>query len=328
MADAERSQSERTVVGASVPLEQDRRVWPFVVLLILALGGGAYTLLRNVHDGAPPAFLKAPASERLGPSLRDDGVFRLAGAGSALPLVRALVDGFVADHPQAKIRVHENVGSTAGLRALLDGAIDVGLVERPLSPQEQATGVRVVPYALDAVVFATHPSVPVDGLSHEEIAEIYSGKRARWSDGEPVVVFQRPRDDSAQQVAEELVEGFATADGQAREEVLWHVFFNADTLTRMLTHAPGGIALMDLGTGLAEVVPLKFLTLDGIAPTEETVLDGSYPLRLQLSMVLSHRSARGIEAQFLRFVFSERGEKIIRDNGYFPMPLDGLGGGR
>jgi phosphate transport system substrate-binding protein len=322
MAEADRPSPAGNVIGASVVLGRDRRVWVLVGLLILALLGGSYGLFRSLHSGAPPAHLLVPEGEHLGPRVREDGVFRLAGAGSALPLARALVDGFVADHPGAKIRVHESVGSTAGLRALLDGAVDMGLAERPLSDEERATGVRVVPYALDAVVFATHPSVPVDGLSHEEIAAIYGGRRARWPDGEQVVVFQRPRDDPSQQVAEEQVVGFAEADRKARNAVLWHVFFNTDTLSRMLAHAPGAIALMDLGSGLAENFPLKFLTLDGVAPGEVTVLDGSYPLRLELSMVLRNRSARGLEAQFLRFVFSEKGETIIRDNGYFPIPSE------
>ena len=39
-------------------------------------------------------------------------------------------------------------------------------------------------------------------------------------------------------------------------------------------------------------------------------------------MVLRTRSARGIEAQFLRFVFSEKGEQIIREQGYFPIPVE------
>lgn len=324
MAAPERPQPPGAAVGESVVLERDNRVWVLAALLMVALIGASYALLRNVQSSVAPAFLTAPDPEQFGPQVRDDGVLRLAGADSALPIARALVDAFEAEHPDAKVRVHESVGSTAGLRALLDGAVDIGLVARELSPDERATGVRVVPYALDAVVFATHPSVPVDGLSHREIADIYAGRRARWPDGNQVVVFQRPRDDPSQAVAEAKVEGFAAADDRARELVLWHVFFNTDTLARMLAHAPGGIALMDLGSALAESLPLKFLTLNGVAPTELSVRNGTYPLRLELTMVLRTRASRGVEAQFLRFVFSERGQVIIRDNGYFPIPVEAL----
>lgn len=315
------SSDSRTLLGGSVALGRDRRLWALAALLIVALVGGSYGLLRNLDHSVVPPFVSGEAGERVGPILRVDGVLRMAGAGSALPLARALVTGFVVKHPEAKIRVHESVGSTAGLRALQDGAVDLGLVSRSLRADELASGVRVVPYALDAVVFAANPSVPVDGVSYEEIVAIYAGKRLRWSDGSRVVVFQRPSNDASHIVAGKVVAGFAAADAQARRNVLWNVLFNTDSLQRMLVQAPGAVGLMDLGAAVSEGLPLKILTLEGVTPDETTVRDGSYPLRLELSFVSRTRSARGVETEFLRFVFSERGEQIIRDNGYIPLPL-------
>lgn len=301
-------------------------VWFMLVMLIFALGGGSLWLLRTLERGPQPPDFEAmgPGGRALPVAERQDGVLRLAGAGPNLPLTRALVDAYVATHPEARIHVHESIGSTGGVEALIDGNIDIALVSRPLTQSERDLGVLVLPYAMDAVVFAAHPSVPVDGITSSEAVELFAGRRATWSDGSRVVVLQRERDEPKHAVAGEAIPGFREADDSARRNDLWHVMFSDDSIQQTLINAPGSLALLDLGAAVSQRLPIKVLSLDGIRPDEASVVNGRYPLHVELSFVLRTRATRGQIAQFLRFVYSPEGEAVIQRSGYIPMASEGL----
>ena len=299
------------------------RVWLSLLLLISALGGGSLWLLRTLERGpTPPQFeagAVAPAPQR-----REDGVLRLAGAGPNLPLTHALVDAYVRAHPRARIHVHESIGSTGGIEALGDGNIDIALISRALTPAEVTRGLLVLPYAMDAVVFAANPSVPVDGITSSEAVALFAGLRATWGDGSRVVVLQRERGEPKHTVAGDAIRGFRVADDTARRNSLWHVLFSDDAMQQTLASAPGSIALLDLGAAVSRKLPIKVLSLDGIRPDEASVVSGVYPLHVELSFVVRTRATRGQIAEFMRFVYSPQGEAVIDENGYIPMATEGL----
>ncbi len=300
------------------------RVWLVLLVLIAGLGAGSLFLLQTMERSPQPPHLdgrSVPPRARAG----EDGVLRLAGAGPNLPLTRALVDAYVREHPEARIHVHESIGSSGGLQALVDGNIDIALVSRPLTKSERDLGVLVLPYATDAVVFAAHPSVPVDGLSSADAVELFAGARPSWPDGSRVVVLQREREDPKHVVAGEAIEGFRAADDTARRESLWHVMFSDDSIAQTLVNAPGSLALLNLGAAVSQRLPIKVLSLDGVHPDEASVVDGRYPLHVDLAFVLRTRSQRGQVAEFLRFVYSPEGEAVIQASGYIPMASEGLG---
>jgi len=307
----------RTALGAESEAHSLRtRSWVAVSILIVALGLAALATVRVLERGPQPPDTRLDAAAVLPPAPRSDGVIRLAGTGSALPIARRLADAYVSTHPEVKIHVHESIGSTGGVRALIDGAIDVALISRPLTRDEAAAGLRSSPYALDAVVFAGHPSVPVAGISSVEAVEIFAGRQPNWPDGSRVVVLQRERGDGGHEVAREAIVGFAAADDAGRRAGLWHVLFSDESIQQTLINAPGSIALMDLGTAVAQSLPLKVLALDGVQPDDDTVKDGSYPLVIELAFVVRTRSALGPVQDFLGFVYSDEGARIIDDSGY------------
>lgn len=301
------------------------RSWVAVTVLIAGLGLAALATVRVLERGPQPPALDFDGAELPAPEPRRDGVIRLAGTGSALPIARRLTDAYVSTHPEVKLHVHESIGSTGGLRALQDGVIDVALVSRPLTEAERQAGLRSIPYALDAVVFAGHPSVPVDGISSRQAVEIFAGRQPTWPDGSRVVVLQRERGDGGHEVAREAIPGFAAADDAGRRAGLWHVLFSDESIQQTLINAPGSIALMDLGTAVSQALPLKILALDGIQPDDDSVKRGIYPLHIELSFVVRTQSTHGPVQEFLRFVFSEQGAQIIDENGYITVEPEAEG---
>jgi phosphate transport system substrate-binding protein len=290
------------------------RIWIVAAAVIAVVGLGSVFAMRALAGGPEPAFLGSDAVARPERPAEDD-VLRIAGDGSALPLARALTAAYLVRHPQARVRVHQSIGSDGGIRATVDAAIDVGLSARPLSSDERAAGLVEAPLALDAVVFASHPSVPVSGVTASEVLDLYAGRRLTWNDGTRVQVVQRESSARHHAVVEQAIRGFSAVNEASDRMGRWRVVFDERTMQRTLVSAPGSIGLLDLGSAVSQSLPLNVLALDGIEPTEDAVREGRYPLHLSLSLVRRSDDVRA--GEFVAFAMSAEGVRIARENGYF-----------
>lgn len=241
-----------------------------------------------------------------------------AGSGSNLPLTRLLADAFARVRPEISIDVPASIGSTGAIRAAADGAIAVGLISRPLKDQEKGSGLTVLPYARTAVVIGVHPAVPDDGISFEDLVQIYKGTKSRWKDGREIIVLTREAGDSSIEVLERDIPGFKQAYAESRSVKRWATLLTDQEMNRVLARTPYAIGLSDMGAITSERLPIKVLRIDGVLPTPENVLSGRYPLVKSLAFAfLKDKLPAGAKA-FLDFVRSKDGEKILRANGYLP----------
>ena len=248
---------------------------------------------------------------------------RLAGSGSNLPLTRRLAEAFMGQPEGCPVVVHRSIGSRGGVQAVQDRRIHLGLVSRGLHPKEQTGSLKVVPYARVAVVVAAHPTVPESGLSREELVSLYAGRKTRWSDGSEVVVLQRERGDSSHLAVGEAIPEFHETDEQARREGRFRVLFSDRAMGNHLVSTRGAVGLYDLGAVVSRRLPLKVLRVDGVKPSKESPHTGlkNYPFWKTLSFV-SQGSPFGAALRFVRFVRSPEGRRILRGNGYLPVPLN------
>ena len=287
--------------------------------LLLVVGG--WLVLRWVESGPKPPYLdpaRAPVADPR-PAPRPSSLLRLAGSGSNLPLTRALADAFLAKRPWLRIRVHESIGSTGGIRAVHDGALEIGLSSRPLKPEEQELGLVSIPYARVAVVLAANPTVPLRSVDREQLVALYSGSEQFWSDGSAVVVYQREPGDSGHLAARAAVPGFAEIDEQALADRRWSVLFHDRAMQEALVSTPGAVGLFDQGLAVIQDLPLLLLEFDGIRASEDNVRTGRYPITKDLAFVLPADDHDPLAHEFIAFVFSAEGQKVIRESGYVPL---------
>ena len=113
--------------------------------------------------------------EALGESLT------IAGTGDSQELLRALAEKFEENHPQVDVIVPDSVGSSGGIREVLDGKSQLARIARPLTEKEISLDFHEVVFARSPVVFVVHPSVTaVDNLSYAQVIAIYSGEIQNW----------------------------------------------------------------------------------------------------------------------------------------------------
>ncbi len=295
-------------------------LWLVVSLSMLGLVGAAAAVVVSDTDQPLPPFLDpahASASARAtAPARHADGL-RLAGSGSNLPITRALSAAFPRDETHQPV-VHASIGSGGGLRALLDGVIDIALVSRPLREGEREQGLVATPYARVPVAVAVHASVPDAGLNMAELVNIYEGMHDTWADGGRIVVLQRERGDSSHAAVAERLPGFAEANDQAYRDSRWRVLYRDESMREALADTRGSIGLFGQGA-IPGGLPVRALHIDGVRPSPATIADGTYPFAKDLAFV-TRGPPQGEAAAFIAFARSAAGRRIIETSGGLPMP--------
>lgn len=282
----------------------------------MGLGGLAYAVAASAEAGSAPSF---PVLERASVRSDSEGAVHIAGSGSNLPITRALVAAYEATHPSARFVLHESIGSTGGVRAVRDGAIDVGLVSRALRPGERDTSLRVVPYARVPVVFVTRAdasdgAVP-RGLSRDDVLAIFEGRQTRWASGTPIILFLRERGDSGQEAVASALRGFADASAMATTSGRHRVLYHDADLARAVASVGGGLGVSDLAR--ARESGLRALELDGVVPGPDTLRSGGYPFAKELAFVI-RPPVSALATDFIEFAHSAPAREIIERYGALP----------
>jgi phosphate transport system substrate-binding protein len=227
----------------------------------------------------------------------------VAGSGACLALARELASRFDASHPGSRTAIPGSIGTGGAVRAVRDGAVDVGLASRLLSASERSLGIREHPITRTALVIVAHPGVPAKNLDVADLADLYSGRRTEWSDGTRVVPLLREPGDSGEHL---LVSTFPELEGafeEARRKDRGLICYTDQEMRDALLEIPGAVGFLDLGTIRLERLALKPMALNGVDPGRDTVVSGRYPLVRTLSF-LTNGPPIGTAREFIEFARS------------------------
>lgn len=144
-------------------------------------------------------------------------VITISGTGAGMGGFAIVAAAFEKRHPDVTVRVLPSIGSTGGIRALIDGKLDVACLSRPLKEEEKKRADLVEEvYARTAFVFATRPENAAPGWKLSEIEEIHAGRRTTWPDGSPLRLVLRPQSDTFSVYLQTLTPGMKAALDAAR----------------------------------------------------------------------------------------------------------------
>jgi phosphate transport system substrate-binding protein len=253
-----------------------------------------------------------------------DETLRASGTGSALGAIRRLASAFAAASPGDRLTVLPSVGSSGAVKAVAQGALDVGLLGRDPGPQEKARlGIAAIPYARTPFVFVVGPRSGVSGIAAEDAARIYRGELTAWPSGERVRLILRPRTDVDTEVVRAISREMAEAldVAFAREGMLMAA--TNQECDEMAAVTPGAFAPSTLTEIVADGLPLAPLSWNGVAPTVENLASGAYPLEKRLYLAF-RSSPRPAVRRFVRFLASPQARKILTEAGNLPLPLPAI----
>ncbi len=238
---------------------------------------------------------------------------RMGGTGSATVLMKRLGAAFIASEPDTTVEVIPGLGSSGGIAATRDGALDISISARPLKPDE--TGLVEIVAAITPYGFVSSNSKP-GNIAKADVAGFYRSTTATWPDGSPVRVILRPSSDSDTALLGQTFPGMADAIDQVRTRIDVPLAATDQDNLEMAKTVPGSL----VGTSLAQMLTeqhqskLRFLTIDGVEPTLENLESGAYPYSRPFRLVFSDKPAP-LVLRFLEFVASSEGEKLLREAG-------------
>ena len=107
------------------------------------------------------------------------GKLVIAGSSSVTPVMEKLKEAYVAINPDADIQIQQ-LDSTAGMTGAIEGTCDIGMASRDMkdSEKEELVGVSI---AIDGIAVVVNPNNPVDGMTSQEVKDIFVGETTTWS---------------------------------------------------------------------------------------------------------------------------------------------------
>jgi phosphate transport system substrate-binding protein len=244
---------------------------------------------------------------------------KISGTGGAIGGIALVARAFCETNPDVKVVIPRSMGSTGGVRAAIAGKLDIGLSARPLTPEERSMGGRGTPYARTPFLFAVNPGVARSDITLAEVVDIYDGKTNWWEDGTPVRLILRPAADTDSTLLRRMAPGMPAALAKAHgREGMIVARTDKDCADRIET-TPGAFGTTTLALVLSEKRSIKVLSLSGVMPSGEAVMNGTYPYAKTFHLVTGPRPSPAV-SRFIAFLRSPGGMSILLQAGHVPLP--------
>jgi phosphate transport system substrate-binding protein len=201
----------------------------------------------------------------------DAGGLTVTGSTSVTPFAEHLAELYQHAHAGVAINI-QGLGSSAGIRAALDGVAEIGMSSRDLQPEE-ADKLDQVVIARDALAVIVNPDNPITTLSSAQIQGIFGGQIRSWDalGGPPLpitVVSREAGSGTFSAFGELLMKGKPIATLALRQG-------SNGAIRQIVAQDPNAIGYISLGI----VDPtVKALTIDSIEPSVAHVEEGTYKL--------------------------------------------------
>ncbi len=204
-------------------------------------------------------------------------------------------------------------GSGSGITAVSEGRCDIGLSSRNLKEEEKNAGLTETVLAYDGIAVIVNPENPVEDLTLETIAKIYTGEITNWSelggnDAEIVLI--------GREAGSGTRDGFESITGTEDACCYRQELTSTGDVITTVSQNPDAIGYASAASVKDTV---KAVTVNGVAVSEETIKDGSYVVQRPFVLVTKSDAVLSEAAQeFFDYVTSADAENVILAAGVVP----------
>ena len=282
--------------------------------MTLASCGGDGASSSSTESSAPESSAATESSASAEASTETtalSGTVSMSGSTSMEIVAKALAESFTALYPDVTVDVQLG-GSSTGIQNALEGVSDIGNVSRDLAEDE--TGLTPHEIALDGIGIAVNPENPVENLTLEQIAGIYTGEITNWSEvgGEDLEIYVVGREaGSGTRDAFESIVGVEDVAAYDSEQT------STGSAKTTVATTPGAIGYVSFDS-IDDTV--KTVTVNDVAISLETIQDGSYVLQRPFLMVTKEGAELSEAVQaFLDYTLSDEGQAVCEQVGLVPV---------
>ncbi|WP_052245795.1 substrate-binding domain-containing protein [Sporosarcina sp. ZBG7A] len=319
-----------------------KRILTFIGIASIALAITGYVPLREAYTESIPTV-----NEEVNPTFyqpfREDSKLAQLGTPASLKLQESLpkLDGetwlypmyaaFVeAVYPEGDYPSYMKDGLVMGdgggysFTHLIEGKADMIFTTAPMKwhynkAKKAGLELTVTPIGKEAFVFFVNEKNPVQNMTTQQIREIYAGTTENWDEvggkDMPIIAYQRKESSRGQKALEQFMEDtpltkpateaeFREGYGNVKQRAEYRNYKNAIGFSHRFTTLE-----------LMEKHKIKLLNIDGVAPTNDSIRSGEYPLVREFYIVTAGTDNPKVQ-QFIDWIVSEEGQQLMEKSGY------------
>jgi phosphate transport system substrate-binding protein len=257
----------------------------------------------------------------------------IEGSGTVRPITQGVAEGFGRENPDVQIQVGET-GTGEGFEALCTGAAQISNASRPINEEEaeicEQNGIEFVelPVAWDGISVVVSPQNDfASDVTGEELRRLWEpaaeGRITSWNQVRPSwpteeIALYGPGAESGtfEYFTGEIVgeQGESRADYQAIED--------GNVLAQEVSGDPDALGYLGYSFFAENQGALRALPINGVAPSQETIASGQYPLSRPLFIYVSRQALEENLAveEFVNFYLDEANvDRFVEDATYVPL---------
>ncbi|MCL5808842.1 MAG: phosphate ABC transporter substrate-binding protein [Deltaproteobacteria bacterium] len=261
-----------------------------------------------------------------------NGTIRIGGSTTLLPVIADATSQFMEKYetwdkvdpsfPKSRILIYVTGGGSGfGIKAVMDGTVNIGMASRDLKDAEKAQLGQYKEFLVskDCLAFAVNkknPLAKIDNLTRADITRIFSGEAETFKDvapslpNKPILIQMRDAAGGSTEIVKTMIlkeKNFSSSAIQVPSQ--------GANLKKLETNTS---AIGYLSSVIAqESSKLKIFKYEGVAPTNENVINGTYQISRPL-ILLVNGTPEPAWQKFIDYVLSD-GQKIIQEHGYVPV---------
>jgi phosphate transport system substrate-binding protein len=250
---------------------------------------------------------------------------KVSGSTTVLPIAQKAAEAYMATHQNADIQISGG-GSGVGLQQIGEKTVDIGMSSRDLKATESTKYPDLVKHivAKDGIALVVNPKNEIRGIQAATVADIYTGKITLWTQipgahlpgtNTQIVVIGRDSASGTREFFDTHANGILKGTPPTKSMLEKN---SNGAVAQTITQTPGAIGYVSIGfvTGDVKAVPVWYNDSSAaVAPTRENVLSGAYPINRDLFMFTNGQPS-GLAADFIGFIRSPDGQKIVEEEGY------------
>jgi phosphate transport system substrate-binding protein len=293
------------------------------IALLLMLAAGMLSACRSSSDQTDGAAAStADASDRR--------AIQNKGSDTMVNLALDWAETYREVQPDVSIAVTGG-GSGTGIAAIINGTVDIANASREMKESEieaaRANGIEPIEHlvAIDALAVIVNLANPVDQLTIDQLADIFTGRIANWqevggNDAAIVLVSRETNSGTHVYFLEEVVRkgDSENTDIFAPQTLLMPSSVGITSEIQRNPHAIGYDGLGYLTPHEKVIAVAKDTQSPYVLPSVQTGSDGSYPIARGLYMVTAGQPS-GVIADYIAWITGPAGQQIVADLGFVPL---------
>jgi len=246
---------------------------------------------------------------------------KISGSTTVLPIVQKAADQYMAAHPDADIQISGG-GSGVGIQAIGAKTVDIGMSSREVTKDEMKKypDFVVTSVAQDGIAVVVNPVNEIQYITLDQIKGIYLGSITKWNQitganvpdsNNQIVIIGRDSASGTRTYFDETILLKATPAKTMLEK-------NSNgAVLQTVAQTPGSIGYVSIGFVSKDVkaLPVWYNAQKFVAPTIDNVKTKTYPISRDLYVITNGKPA-GLAGDFIRYILSPEGQKIVADEGY------------